>query len=226
MAIISKLVLLGCAAVAQASLESIAGYTPGSSVTDHNALDLDQDEMQNYLGTDGTVFNQSAYDIYTQGGHSKSYAEFTYSGTLTNAYASGQSCQMTLASGGAAVTGTLKSAVSAGTGSVVKCYYPTGDVQATYQACQVGGLPSADQVTTGCIDTTKDVVLPTAPTPRRWRISAPQPTRTAARCRGLARLRPPLRRCTTRPRSAPVAPTKRTGHSSTTTGSTAGLTRL
>jgi hypothetical protein len=152
----STVLILGFAAVAQASFESIVGYAPGSKVTDHNALDMDQSKMQNHLGEDGIY--TTAKDIYTSGGHSKSYAEFTYSGTLANAYASGKNCQMTLIGGGTA-TGKLKDDVSAAANQVIKCIYPTSDVQATYQACQVGGLPTDDQTTTGCIDTSQTVVL-------------------------------------------------------------------
>ena len=101
---------------------------------------------------------QTAKEIYTEGGHSKSYAQFMYSGVLTNAYTVSDTCTMTLKSGDT-VTGKLKSGVSAGANQVIECLYPTSDVQATYQACQVGGLPIADQTTTGCILESADIVL-------------------------------------------------------------------
>merc|ERR1719191_1907877 len=61
---------------ATASWAAIAGYSPGSKVTDHNAIDLDQAALEIALG-EATVDYDLVKDIYEQGGNSKSYAEYT-----------------------------------------------------------------------------------------------------------------------------------------------------
>ena len=58
----------------QGQYESIAGYEPGSDVTQHNMLDLDQAEMETHLK--GPDFDK-AKDIYTLGGNSGATAEIT-----------------------------------------------------------------------------------------------------------------------------------------------------
>ena len=49
------------------SYDKIAGYAPGSQVTDHNAVDLDQAVMESYLGAGDFV---KAKDVYEKGGNS------------------------------------------------------------------------------------------------------------------------------------------------------------
>ena len=56
------------------SYDRIAGYAPGSQVTDHNAVDLDQKVMEDYLKARDFA---KAKDVYEQGGNSKSYAALT-----------------------------------------------------------------------------------------------------------------------------------------------------
>jgi hypothetical protein len=153
---LTRLLLLGGAAIAHASYEAIAGYYPNSAVTDHNAIDLDQRDFEAALADSDYA---AATAIYQNGGHSKSYARITLAGTLANAYASGSTCTMKDSSNNDMV-GSLKSGVSVGAGTI-DCLYPTGSVQASYQFCQVGGLETATQVTSGCIDTTKNVVMGT-----------------------------------------------------------------
>jgi hypothetical protein len=54
----------------------IAGYEPGSDVTQHNRLDLDQNEMEGFLGKTPPDFTK-AKAIYEQGAHSGAYARLT-----------------------------------------------------------------------------------------------------------------------------------------------------
>ena len=56
------------------SYDRIAGYAPGSQVTDHNAVDLDQKVMETHLKANDFA---KALDVYDKGGNSKSYAELT-----------------------------------------------------------------------------------------------------------------------------------------------------
>ena len=53
------------------SYDRIAGYAPGSQVTDHNAVDLDQKVMEDHLSAGDFA---KALNVYAQGGNSKSYA--------------------------------------------------------------------------------------------------------------------------------------------------------
>ena len=99
----------------------------------------------------------AAKAIYTQGGNSKVYAEFT--GTAAAAYTTSGKCHGRLADGSASGPMSLKSAVTSGANAVFKCLYPTTAVQATYQACKVGGLPAADQQTTGCLSAAQTITI-------------------------------------------------------------------
>ena len=62
--------------------DQIAGYEPGSQVTDHAAIDQDQKAMESFIGpkTDDEDFAK-ARKIYKKGGFSKSYAELTVPAT-------------------------------------------------------------------------------------------------------------------------------------------------
>lgn len=61
----------------QLSLEQIALYEPLSSVTDHNAIDLDQEAMEIQLSLANEDSFNAALRIYTEGAYSKSVAEVT-----------------------------------------------------------------------------------------------------------------------------------------------------
>ena len=135
--------------------ERIYGYLPYSKVTDHNAIDLDQAAMETQLGLRTSAGMTAAKAIYTQGGNSKVYAEFT--GTAAAAYTTAGKCHGRLADGSASGPMSLKSAVTSGANAVFKCLYPTTAVQATYQACRVGGLQTT--TTTGCIDPAQTITI-------------------------------------------------------------------
>ena len=109
-------------------------------MTDHNAIDLDQQAIEERVGL-GDLEN--AWRIYSEGGHSKSYAELTLINPTSNkSYPKGtQVLGLTPFNGTA--SGTLLEDVSWGDGSaqvVIKVQYTTSDVQSKYVDCQVGAL--------------------------------------------------------------------------------------
>ena len=59
------------------SYDRIAGYAPGSQVTDHNAVDLDQAVMESHLKAATDDGFAKALNVYSNGGNSKSYALLT-----------------------------------------------------------------------------------------------------------------------------------------------------
>ena len=148
------------------SFEAIYNYVPNSKVTPHNAIDLDQRDMEAALSAT-TVDYASAKNVYLNGAHSKSYSEITYTSTTqsTPAFTTAATCTGTT-SAGDTVSGVLKSAVSAtpatspATSVTIKCIYPTSNVQATFCGCQVGSAyPTSNQVTTGCLNVAADVTI-------------------------------------------------------------------
>jgi len=144
------LIALGGLVSVAASYEKISGYAPDSQVTDHNAVDLDQRDMEALLGQSPPDYS-NAKAVYSQGGHSKSYAEFTLSSPLGTMIAKSTPISGTTASG-IATTGKAYAAYAA-SATVIRVQYTTSDVQATYVGCQVGGIPtslSPGQVTTFC----------------------------------------------------------------------------
>ena len=115
-------------------------YQPNSKVTDHNAIDLDQKALELDLG-EAPVDYANAKKAFQEGGHSKSYFEFTTSAALANSYTKDVTTCTGTTPSGAEVVGTVKSSLTAGAGPhTIQCVYPTSAAQATYQSCQVGGL--------------------------------------------------------------------------------------
>lgn len=79
-----------------------------------------------------------ARNIYTKGGHSKTYAVLTLSSALTSAVPEGTSITGSNADGDV-VSGEAYEAVDVGS-TTLKFRYSVGSSQATYSGCQVGGL--------------------------------------------------------------------------------------
>ncbi|KAG7372236.1 low iron-inducible periplasmic protein [Nitzschia inconspicua] len=128
------------------SFERIAGYEPKSQVTDHNAIDLDQQaiEIQLAIGTSESFNN--ALKIYTDGAFSKSVAKVQLSTPLTSSVAEGD--QITgLNVDGAEVVGKAYADYSIGA-DVIEIQYRTLDLQSNYVGCQVGANPTPNTV--GC----------------------------------------------------------------------------
>ena len=133
--------------------EAIAGYVPHSQVTDHNAIDLDQQAMEVELAEPANF--ELATRIYEQGGNSKSYAEFTLP-ALVYDIPKGAEISGTSARGWTVLGKAYKDASRGDT--VLKVQYITSDVQRTYVMCRVGGLVETTEV--GCFATEKLLVSP------------------------------------------------------------------
>jgi hypothetical protein len=121
----------------------IAGYGPGSKVTDHNAIDLDQAAMEGQLSKKNDDGFEVAKAIYEQGAHSKSYAlvELVGNNGLSKDLKKGTAVKGTGDLGGT-ITGKLYSNYSEGD-KIIKVQYDTTDDQDSYVGCQVGALPLA-----------------------------------------------------------------------------------
>jgi len=123
---------------ASASYPSIAGYEPGSDVTQHNRIDLDQKEMEEWLKKVPPNF-PVAKAIYENGAHSGAYARLTVAATdaaLTKGATATQS-------GNAAATGSVKKDKGAG----------ATEVDVTYTSTCVDNAQSKDYSTSGCYNT-------------------------------------------------------------------------
>jgi len=131
-----QLFALACMAkLATASWSTIAGYAPGSKVTDHNALDLDQKALELVL-SESPINYTRVENIYSQGGNSKSYAHFT---GLSSALTAGKGDKVV--GGTSSVEGKMYSAASGVTD--IKVAYTTSEVQSTYVSCKEGALLAA-----------------------------------------------------------------------------------
>merc|ERR1719311_864183 len=93
----------------ESSYELIAGYEPGSDVTQHNMLDLDQAEMETHLKVPDY---EKAKAIYTLGGNSGAKATITVSALASDA-AKGAAVMQ-----GGIAKGKMKSAASASATSI------------------------------------------------------------------------------------------------------------
>lgn len=128
------------------SYELIAYYEPKSQVTDNNAIDLDQLEIEDQLAIGSDVSFEKARRVYAQGGHSKSVAVVKLNSPLTRGLA-----QHTIVSGrnegGLSIYGKLLDSYPNGI-STIEIQYRTTDSQKSYVGCQVGGLPNPNLV--GC----------------------------------------------------------------------------
>jgi len=141
------------------SYKSIAGYTPNSKVTDHNALDRDQKHMQAALETGGgtTTGFANARKIYTEGGNSKSYALITVADGLNSDIAKG-AVIIGMNMNGEEVRGTAYDDYAKDK-TVLKMTYNTSEDQATWVMCRVGGLQEDEQETTGCLNSSEKIKI-------------------------------------------------------------------
>jgi len=140
----SVLVLL--ASTANASYEMIANYEPQSQVTDHNAIDLDQEAMENQLALANEEAYANALAIYSEGAHSKSTAKVTLASPLANAGTKGTKVTGRNADENQ-VVGKLYEDVASGATEVL-IQYQTSDIQKSYVGCQVGASQTPN--TEGC----------------------------------------------------------------------------
>eukprot|EP00746_Dinoflagellata_sp_MGD_P139134 gnl/MRDRNA2_/MRDRNA2_72644_c0_seq1.p1 gnl/MRDRNA2_/MRDRNA2_72644_c0~~gnl/MRDRNA2_/MRDRNA2_72644_c0_seq1.p1 ORF type:complete len:579 (+),score=129.55 gnl/MRDRNA2_/MRDRNA2_72644_c0_seq1:82-1818(+) len=108
----------------------IAGYLPGSDVTQHNMLDLDQAEMETHLKVPDF---EKAKAIYLYGGNSGAKAEITVSALAADAAKGAEVKQGTVG------IGKMKSAASSGATKITVTYS---------SVCKDGGLDTKD--VSGC----------------------------------------------------------------------------
>jgi hypothetical protein len=127
------------------SFERIVGYQPTTQVTDHAALDLDQQIMERELASGNLIH---ARNVYERGGHSYSIAQVTLLNSPQAAnWPVGTEVAGLTEDGLRGVLGTLLfaenwEASADGSPWVVQMdvLYTTSDIQETYVDCQVGGL--------------------------------------------------------------------------------------
>jgi len=118
----------------------IAGYIPGSQVTDHGNMDLDQTAMEDAIALETDDGYAAGKLVYTDGGNSKAVATVV----LANKSSLDKGTAMT----GLTVSGDIAS---------VTVYEDTTNTKVLqlkyvdFLACQVGGLDSATQNIAGCL---------------------------------------------------------------------------
>merc|ERR1712176_814620 len=134
----------------QLSQVDILYYEPGSQVTDHANIDLDQAALVSALSIDDF---STAEDIYTDGAHSKPAATCTLISPATLGQAVEKKAAVSLTTvAGLAITGKTTSSYGSDATSVAFTY-PVSEsrVQPVDTQCYVGGLKPADYSTQGCI---------------------------------------------------------------------------
>jgi hypothetical protein len=139
----------------QASYENIGAYEPGSQVTDHNAIDLDQAVIERALAK-VPVDYAWARQVYTRGGNSRSYSVLTVP-PLTRSTESGMPVSAT-GMDGQPTSGSLYRDAYRGS-TQVSIVYDVSDQQANHVRCRVGGLPAWLQRLDGCIDISQPVTI-------------------------------------------------------------------
>ena len=182
------------------SYDKIAGYAPGSQVTDHNAVDLDQKVMETHLKAGDFV---KALDVYEKGGNSKSYAAAHGPGDRQE-HQEGRGDDRDGSEQGRPVSGKAYDDYAAGSTSI-RFQYSTGNTQwklptartlrGTMTAAWAAWIrttpttrPPAASTTSKAVTVTLRGRLDGPPSP-----PAPSSTRTAARSRASRRAR--RRRC-------------------------------
>lgn len=122
------------------SHELIAFYEPKSQVTDQNAIDLDQEAIEDQLALETERSYQVARDIYENGGFSKSVAAITLDSPLTKPVSEGD-LVTGMSADGTSIYGSSYTGYPSGE-SNIEVVYKTTDIQKSYMnlGCQVGGL--------------------------------------------------------------------------------------
>jgi len=141
------------------SSKAIAGYMPASTVTQHNAIDMDQAAMETALGDEignGAGF-LLAKAIYSQGGYSKVYAQFTIP-AATMAIKAGTIITGTAQDNTTSLAGTALSDVAFG-GTVLSVLYYSSETQSEVPTCAKGGLAEAYNPVDGCFSSNKNLTV-------------------------------------------------------------------
>jgi len=132
--------------VRKLSRDIIAGYEPFTQVTDHNAIDKDQEAMEKLLSVANEEAYIKAFRIYTEGAHSVSYANVVLTSAVTQPFEKGTDVAGRSENGNQ-INGWLFADVSVGATNML-VQYQTGDSQNTYVDCQVGASETPN--TRGC----------------------------------------------------------------------------
>ena len=112
--------------------------------------------MEDQLGEASDAAFANAKRIYTEGGHSKSYAVLTLDPGLSAMVAKGAEVTGGQDINGDAVTGTVLEDTAAGS-TTLKVQYLTSEVQSSWSDCRVGGLP--DPFTDGCFNAAGSIIV-------------------------------------------------------------------
>lgn len=118
-------------------------------MTDHCAIDLDQQAIELELVKRTEQSLQAAGRIYMQGGSSKSYAEITLTTPLVSAVQKGTAMSGVTVDDVETV-GKAYDNIPAGN-TTVRMQYQTSDDQSNYVQCAVGALPTIARITAGCL---------------------------------------------------------------------------
>lgn len=129
------------------SREFIAGYEPRSRVTDQNALDLDQEAIEQQLALASPQGYEAAFRIYSKGSHSKSVAEVNLEGPLSEAVEKGTLIMGVTSNGNQVAAQALEDTPSGAESLSVQ--YQISDSQKNYVWCRVGA--SITPETRGCL---------------------------------------------------------------------------
>ena len=139
--------------LAEGLYDPIVGYTPRTQITDHAAIDLDQQAMEGRLGHGQLIF---ARNIYERGGYSKSVAALSLIDPRgPRSFPAGTTVWGRSHTGDRVISGFLNQSVSWGTGTVeldtIFVQYYVSDNQESYSECHVGGLYTFEGATlAGC----------------------------------------------------------------------------
>lgn len=135
------------------SFEKITGYEPGTQVTDHAAIDLDQRAIESFLADQTESSFSKALRVYENGAHSKSIATVTLTSPLTSALADDTPITGTSVDE-QEVTGIAYGSFDVGVVDI-KIQYSTKDIQDSYVGCRVGAVAGTEYaMTSGCFNTT------------------------------------------------------------------------
>lgn len=132
------------------SEELFITYEPQTTVTDHAAIDLDQQAIEGQLAAGTEEGMANALRIYTEGAFSKSYAEITLDTPLTSTLPKGTEVVGTNTNNDE-IRGTILDEAEA-SDKIIRVQYATTGVQESYVGCQVGGNP--EPVFDGCFKPT------------------------------------------------------------------------
>jgi len=151
----TALFLLASTSFSAASREQIAGFEPLSQVTDHNAIDLDQEAMEQQLAFGNVDSYAAARKIYEEGAYSKSVAEVTLASGLPNNVEKGTIIFGASVDGNQVAGKAYEDNAAGSTRLIVQ--YQTSDSQKNYVNCQVGASTSPNL--DGCLAPTGTLTI-------------------------------------------------------------------